>query len=291
MPVDRPAWGRVSPSQPRSIGTAASTTSCSTTTCTSRSRTRWSIPSTLERQKFYGVRSSPSYFIDGDRDGGGGSADVAKSLYERKVEPVVEKHLADAPEAAIKLRATRSGSTVKVRASVSNVKSKSDKLRLQIALVEDLVRYSGENGNRFHDMVVRSLAAAPPAPSRPAAKPAPPKASPAGNSPLRLRPRRTKPAAAAPPAGRQAGRRTSRPAGAAPRVSRCGRARAATSSTRSTWRRRRPTRRRTWRTSRPTPARARTRSGRRSTRSTPASCRWSPSCRTRRPRRSCRRST
>ena len=130
-------------------------------------------PSTLERQKFYGVRSSPSYFIDGDSDGGGGSADGAKALYDRKVEPVVEKHLTEAPGATIKLRATPSGSTVSVRASVSNVKSKSDKLRLQIALVEDMVRYSGENGNRFHEMVVRSLAGAPPAPAKgPAVSPA-----------------------------------------------------------------------------------------------------------------------
>jgi hypothetical protein len=27
-------------------------------------------PSTLKRQAFYGVRSSPSYFFDGDSDGG-----------------------------------------------------------------------------------------------------------------------------------------------------------------------------------------------------------------------------
>ena len=30
-------------------------------------------PATLKRQEFYGVRSSPSYFFDGDSDGGGGS--------------------------------------------------------------------------------------------------------------------------------------------------------------------------------------------------------------------------
>jgi len=47
---------------------------------------------------------------------------------------------------------------VKVKASVSKVTSKSDKLRLQIALAEDMVSYSGENGERFHPMVVRSMA-------------------------------------------------------------------------------------------------------------------------------------
>jgi hypothetical protein len=118
-------------------------------------------PSTLERQKFYGVRSTPSYFVDGEAGGGGGSAEMAGSIYEGKVEPGIEKHLAVAPEAAIKLRATPSGSTVNVKATVSKVRSKSAKLRLQIALVEDQVHYSGENGLRFHEMVVRSLAVVP----------------------------------------------------------------------------------------------------------------------------------
>jgi hypothetical protein len=47
---------------------------------------------------------------------------------------------------------------VKVKATVSKVTSRSDTLRLQIALAEDQVAYSGENGERFHPMVVRSMA-------------------------------------------------------------------------------------------------------------------------------------
>ena len=115
-------------------------------------------PATLARQEFYGVRSSPSYFFDGDGDGGGGSAENAKSIFDSKVDPVIEKHLAVPPEAQISLKATSTGSAVKVKASVSRVTSKSDKLRLQIALAEDMVSYSGENGERFHPMVVRSMA-------------------------------------------------------------------------------------------------------------------------------------
>ena len=115
-------------------------------------------PATLKRQEFYGVRSSPSYFFDGDSDGGGGSADMAKSIFDTKVDPTIERHLSVPPEARLDLRATSSGSTVKVRAKVSKVTSKSDKLRLQIALAEDMVTYSGENGERFHPMVVRSMA-------------------------------------------------------------------------------------------------------------------------------------
>jgi len=115
-------------------------------------------PSVIKRREFYSVNSSPSYFFDGDADGGGGGADNAKSIFESKVDPTIAKHLAEQPGARIKLRASSTGSMVKVRADVSKVASTSDKLRLQIALAEDVVTYSGENGERFHPMVVRSMA-------------------------------------------------------------------------------------------------------------------------------------
>jgi hypothetical protein len=115
-------------------------------------------PATLKRQAFYGVRSSPSYFFDGASDGGGGGADAAKSVFDSKVDPTIEKRLAEPPGARIRLQARASASTVKVKASVSKVTSTSQKLRLQIALAEGMVTYSGENGERFHPMVVRSMA-------------------------------------------------------------------------------------------------------------------------------------
>lgn len=116
-------------------------------------------PSTLARQQFYGVRSSPSYFVDGESSGGGGAADGAKALFESKIDPLIVRHMNEAPEASIEVTAQGTKSAVKVKTAVSNVAGKSDKLRLQIALVEDQVRYSGENGNRFHEMVVRAMAA------------------------------------------------------------------------------------------------------------------------------------
>lgn len=121
-------------------------------------------PSTLARQAFYGVRSSPSYVVDGESSGGGGSADGAKTLFESRIDPMIAKHMQEQPEAAIGLKATTVGSTVKVKTKVSKITSKSDKLKLQIALVEDQVPFSGENGMRFHEMVVRGLAVAPSAP-------------------------------------------------------------------------------------------------------------------------------
>jgi hypothetical protein len=121
-------------------------------------------PATLVRQQFYGVRSSPSYVVNGEVSGGGGSADGASTLFESKIDPMIAKYLDEAPEASIQHPAPAAKSAVKVKTTVSKVASTSDKLRLQIALVEGHVRYSGENGNRFHDMVVRALAP-PPAPA------------------------------------------------------------------------------------------------------------------------------
>lgn len=127
-------------------------------------------PTTLARQQFYNVHSTPSYFVDGESSGGGGSADAAKTLFESKIDPMIAKHMDEAPEAAIALTAQAAKSTVKVKTTVSGVASTSDRLRLQIALVEGLVRYSGENGTRFHDMVVRAMAA-PPMPAAAGNKP------------------------------------------------------------------------------------------------------------------------
>jgi len=116
-------------------------------------------PSTLGRQAFYAVRSSPSYFIDGESGGGGGAAAQAESIMNARIEPVVQKRLSVAPAARIDVRATEAGGAVTVRTRVSNVTSRSAQLRLQVALAEEAVTYSGENGARFHEMVVRSLAA------------------------------------------------------------------------------------------------------------------------------------
>lgn len=114
-------------------------------------------PSTQVRQKYYAVGGVPTYVIDGEKASGGGSRDMTQGFYNR-VRPTIEKRLAEAAGAEIKLEAALQGGAVKVAASVDGVKSESKKLRLQIALAEEMLRYSGENGVRFHPMVVRSLA-------------------------------------------------------------------------------------------------------------------------------------
>ncbi len=115
-------------------------------------------PDTIARSKAYEVRGVPTYAIDGKTVGGGGGArDNAGKIYERIVTPI-EKDLELPAEARLTAHAVISGNTVKVTGAVADVKDKSDDLKVRVLLVEKEIRYTGENGIRFHTMVVRAIA-------------------------------------------------------------------------------------------------------------------------------------
>jgi len=116
-------------------------------------------PSTVTRKEFYDVPGTPTYFIDGgSQKVGGGAASNAEKLYKDTVEPIVDKRLDVKAAAKIALKASMTGDRIDVTADVKNSAKPDQKLRLQIALVEEIVHYTGENGVRFHPMAVRSLA-------------------------------------------------------------------------------------------------------------------------------------
>jgi hypothetical protein len=114
-------------------------------------------PDTQARYNFYGNRGAPTYFIDGKSDyHGGGSRDEAGRVFDL-FNPYLEKDLESPPEARVKLEATLNGNTVTIQAAVEGVTGDSKDLKLQVALVEKQLRYTGENGVRFHPMVVRAM--------------------------------------------------------------------------------------------------------------------------------------
>ncbi len=130
-------------------------------------------PSTQTRKEFYDVPGTPTFFIDGgNRQAGGSAASGAQKLFDETVRPFVDKRLDVKAGAAIDLKASMAGDTVNVTAKVSKIRSAGaprtsgtgaeagNSLTLQLALVEEMVHYTGENGVRFHPMVVRSLASA-----------------------------------------------------------------------------------------------------------------------------------
>jgi thiol-disulfide isomerase/thioredoxin len=115
-------------------------------------------PTTQARSKYYGVSAVPTYVIDGKARTGGGSADSAADLFTRNVEPAIDTRLSVRPEVNLALTGSSTGQAVTATVSVSPGETKATRLRLQVVLVEEQIRYSGENGIRFHPMVVRSMA-------------------------------------------------------------------------------------------------------------------------------------
>lgn len=113
-------------------------------------------PSTLARAEFCSVRGTPSYAIDGQMASGGGGRDEAVSDYET-LNTQIEEKLEEEANARINLSASLKDGVISVQATVDAVTSGASELRLQIALVENELTYSGQNNLRFHPMVVRSM--------------------------------------------------------------------------------------------------------------------------------------
>ena len=111
---------------------------------------------TTARAKNYGVTGVPTFAIDGKKTMGGGPREYAPEVFGR-FQKDLEKDLETAAEATVKIDAGLNGGTVNVSAAVGDVKSDSKDLKVQILLVEKEIRHLGENGIRFHPMVVRAF--------------------------------------------------------------------------------------------------------------------------------------
>lgn len=112
---------------------------------------------TLARWKWQQGRGVPTYAVDGEVSGrGGGARDSAIEL-ESFIRASIEKQLEKPAGAVLQLKAANDGRSVRASARVAGISKPNPNLVLQIALVEKQIRYSGENGVRFHPMVVRSL--------------------------------------------------------------------------------------------------------------------------------------
>ena len=112
---------------------------------------------TQARRKYYDVTGVPSYAIDGKMvDHHGAGREGTKEVYGY-IEKPIESELTTVAEAKVKVQAAVSGNTVNVKADVDGLKSDSQDLKLHVLLLEKEIRYSGENGIRFHPMVVRAM--------------------------------------------------------------------------------------------------------------------------------------
>jgi tetratricopeptide (TPR) repeat protein len=112
---------------------------------------------TMDRGKYYGVPGTPTPVVDGLKlSSGGGSRDMTKGFFER-ITPKIESELELPAQAQIAVTGSIAGDIVKANVVVDQIKNPSPDLKIQLALAEEEIRYTGENGIRFHPMVVRSL--------------------------------------------------------------------------------------------------------------------------------------
>jgi hypothetical protein len=120
-------------------------------------------PAAKARQEFYGVNSTPTVFIDGEKDAsGGGPRGLAESKFNQ-YRAAVEARLAAAPEAELKVSAERSGETIKVDFDSGRPVAGAAYL---VVLVQGEEAYKGRNGLIFHKMVVRDIITVDPAGAR-----------------------------------------------------------------------------------------------------------------------------
>jgi len=118
-------------------------------------------PDTVARWEYYrehhpdGIRGVPTSLFNGQpATGGGGPLAASESKFKQYVDvinPLLEK------TSAVKLagKATRSGDKLAIAVEVANGDGNDMKLRLLV--VEEVVKYAGSNGIRFHHQVVRGM--------------------------------------------------------------------------------------------------------------------------------------
>jgi hypothetical protein len=115
-------------------------------------------PAAAARQKYYGVNGTPTVLVDGKvaNVSGGDAAGAARRFGQ--LASAIAAPLELPAGAKVQVSAMRSGEVVSVRARVSDFGRPNERLRLRLVLAEDVVRYRGGNGVRYHHAVARGFA-------------------------------------------------------------------------------------------------------------------------------------
>jgi hypothetical protein len=115
---------------------------------------------TEARWKYYAGRGVPSTYLNGAANLPlGGSKEMAKGAFDKLAE-AVKKQLDEEANGKLTLNAKQSGSdsdNILINVEVSDLKDAGDDMKLRLLLVEEMVRYPGNNGQRFHHHVVRMM--------------------------------------------------------------------------------------------------------------------------------------
>jgi hypothetical protein len=110
-----------------------------------------------QRAAFYGVRGTPTVFINGKPGPQvGGFREHSKDRYDTLLKELGD-HLEKKPDARIELSAVQTGDELAITTAVTGVMRKEGLVHLRYVLIEEVVRYPGSNGQRLHHHVVRAM--------------------------------------------------------------------------------------------------------------------------------------
>jgi hypothetical protein len=116
---------------------------------------------TESRARYYGVSGTPSTFFNGKREASGGGAMAASETKYKQYRGILERLMEEPAKATVKLGATHQGDTITFRADVSALTEPGEDKKLRLLLVEETVRFTGNNKLRYHHMVVRAMPGGP----------------------------------------------------------------------------------------------------------------------------------
>jgi len=116
---------------------------------------------TEARARYYSVSSTPSTFFNGERKASGGGAIGAAQNKYTQYRGVIDDLLEKPAGAALKLDAARHGDTITVQADVAKLADPGEDKKLRFVLVEETIRFTGNNKLRYHHMVVRAMPGGP----------------------------------------------------------------------------------------------------------------------------------
>ncbi len=115
---------------------------------------------TVARSRFYDeVEGTPTILFNGKlkpKASGGGGIDEAKEKYDDYREAITDLLTQTSP-LKLTAQASRKGEKIDVSATAADVPAPGEKIRLRLALVEEVVRYTGGNQIRFHHHIVRDF--------------------------------------------------------------------------------------------------------------------------------------
>ena len=110
-----------------------------------------------KRASYYGVSGAPTIYLNGlEGPAAGGPKPEGRQSYI-ELEPKISGELNSGTKTKLELTAQRKSDTIDISADVSGLESTGDKVRLRFVVVQDTVRYPGQNGQPLHHHVVRAF--------------------------------------------------------------------------------------------------------------------------------------